>query len=215
MNIRITGLALFATAILVQTALADDLHPPPWQRFQSNTTSQEWVFNTPNLGPPDGNLFFNPNGTPSMQVNNPSLVNWQSTALGRNGVWSIFPGGILQFGIPNTPEAHDRFKEVWAQITWASTDPTGVVSLQPFGPLGSTVETIGTIGLGGGWFHSTFHYVLPFNPNFEYYQIINNSQSKLLVDQVVLDSICVPEPATFVALGLGLASLAVLRRRRK
>jgi hypothetical protein len=212
---------LTAAVVIPSTAFADDLHPPPWLRGLPNSTSQEWVFNTPNLGVPDGAInglpapgWWNPNGTPFMT--DAVQSNWLPAAAGRTGVWSIFPGGILQFMIPNTPESHTRTKEIWAQITWASASPTGVVSLVPFGPPGSTVETIGVITLGGGWFHSTFHYILPFNPEREFYQIINNSDSKLYVDQVVLDTICVPEPATMAGLGFGLLLIARrMRRSRK
>lgn len=203
-------------------AFADDTFPPPWNRFQPNTTTQEWTF-------PDGNLphaadnngiYWNPNGQPFQldTYNEGSGLTWLPTLAGRDGVYELHPSGssgpsILVFYIPNTMTENPQ-KDVWAQITWrvASGDPT--VDLVPFG--GSIPPTTVEDGtdLGGGWKHSTFSFTIIPNPSEEYFQIRNNSNESIYIDQVVIDTQCVPEPGSFAALG-GLVTVVIFGRRRR
>lgn len=214
-------LAFAATAVI---ARADDTFHPPWTRFQPNTTTQEWTFPDQNLphAPDNNSILWNPNGT-AQQLdthNQGSGFLWLPTFNGRTGIYQLNPSGpagpsILVFGIPNTQTPQPR-KDVWAQITWFVDAGTTSVDLTPFG--GSvpptTVEN-GTVLDAFGWRHSTFSYVLQPNPSFEYYQIRNNSAVPIYIDQVVIDSQCVPEPASMAILGLGVVGLVCARRKKK
>lgn len=207
-------LALSSALILVCSwAVADDLVPPPWQRGMPNSTYQEWDF-------PDGQLqpanpgYINPNGVPiQIPGGTTGPTAWQPTFAGRTGVWCIGPNGELVFMIPNNPVPENE-KHIWAQITWfvAPGDPS--VTVVPFGPPAGQARTVGTIDLAEGWHHSTFEFILPEQPEVEFFHIVNHlPDTNVYIDQVVIDTLCVPEPASMAAVALGLGAL--IRRRRK
>lgn len=217
------------TFVLVFTAFAvharaDDTFHPPWTRFQPNTTTQEWTFPDANLPhAPDNNaILWNPNGVASQldTLNLGGGAAWLPTFNGRSGIYALHPASpvgpsILVFEVPNTQNPLPE-KDVWAQITWFVDPGTNSIDLTPFGGAvpPTTVEN-GTILDAFGWRHSTFSYVLHPNPSLEYYQIRNNSTATIYIDQVVIDSQCVPEPASMAMLGLGFIGLLCARRMRK
>jgi len=67
----------------------------------------------------------------------------------------------------------------------------------------------GQVPLGDGWFESTYTWRIPGNPLDESFTI----GGTIDVDEIVIDTWCVPEAATFVLLGLG-GSLVVRRRKK-
>lgn len=210
-------LALAAWAHASMIAYADDTVPPPWQRFQPNTTTQEWSFPDPQLPHPADNntIYWNPNGVP-IQLDTRDQgtgIEWLPGFQNRDGVYAMNPGGsILVFCIPNDPTMREE-KHIWAQITWAVAPGDQSVDLEPFG--GSVPPTTVEDGtdMGDGWKHSTFSYILRPNPELEYYQIRNHSNSTIYIDQVVIDTQCVPEPASLAGIAAGAAFLAKRRRR--
>jgi hypothetical protein len=210
------GTALLAS--LVPLATADDLVPPPWVRGSDRTTTQEWEFNTPNdiFGHPIG-PFGNPYGT--AQVINPTAFVWfpddstfnPTNPNPRTGVVCIGPGGILKFLIPNQEDLTFQ-KLLWAQITWWA-DPGSNVVVTPLAPAPNEGSIVVRTPLGAGWFHTTARFTLAQQPAFEEFWVRNFTSDNIYVDQLVIDTKCVPEPASLAALILGIAGLAVRGRR--
>ena len=203
-----TGLLL--AFLLASPALADDLNPAQW-RGQPGTTFQQWEFLTPNNVPaPD--LVDNPNGEVSAQVWPGTGQSWWDIWGGRDGVWPL--SGAMELYIPNVPVPNE-YKEIWLQLTWAkqafASQP--IISTTPVG----TVDLIGEVDIGPtnepppageNWWHSTYKIRIYPNPDFETIRI----DGTVMVDEVVVDTICIPEPAT---LGLLVLSVLPLLRRRK
>lgn len=192
--------------------LGDDLNPPPWRK-DDGVTRQEWDFLSNNPTPPP-NMLVNPYGIPQAQVWPGAGQAWWGEWGDRLGVWPL--SGAMEFRIPNRPEPLP-YKDIWVQITWApqAPDTYPVVTEVISGTHGSVV---GEIGLeetfeeppaGAFWYHTTFAMRLMPNPDVEVVRI----DGLIMVDQVVIDTICAPEPGMLVLLGLGAAG-ALLRRKR-
>lgn len=201
--------AAFLGLVLVACpAWADDLNPPAW-RGQPGTTFQEWKFLNDNPTPsPD--LVNNPYGQPSSHVWPGTDQHWWSTWGGRPGVWPL--SGTSEFYLPNAPP--NDYKDVWIQITWAkqafasapilTSNPGGTIQLLHQIDIGPTNEPPPA---GANWWHSTYNIRIYPNPTFETIRI----DGTIMVDQVVIDTICAPEPASLGLLLMG--GVALLRRR--
>lgn len=191
-------------------ARADDLNPPVW-RGLPGTTFQQWEFPTANPMPlPD--VVVNPYGQDGAQVWPGTGQQWWTIWGGREGVWPL--SGAMEFYIPNQPIANE-YKDVWIQITWAkqafmsapilSSNPAGTVQLLTQVDIGPTGEPPPA---GANWWHSTYTIRIYPNPNFETIRI----DGTIMVDEVVIDTICIPEPAGLAVLACG--ALAFTLRRR-
>lgn len=204
--------AALCVAMLCGVALADDLNPPPW-RGQPGSTFQHWTFgpNAPS-GAPDGGLN-NPNGVPTMTPSDGGVF-YEPVSAARTGVWGVNSGG-LNFRIPNDDDPDAILKYIWIQVTWlgpALPEIVGASSTQqPFTLLGPpTVQP-----LPDGWNHSTWVFTIKECPPFEIFRIFNPipTGTTLLIDQVVVDTICIiPSPGATAFLVPGL--LLAARRRR-
>jgi hypothetical protein len=118
----------------------------------------------------------------------------------------------MDFGIPNEPLGHGA-KQMWIQIS----EFTGGALFTPDVFISSTAFTgpatlLGTTFMADGWIHATYTVNMTACPEFEQVHITNISPVAMAIDQVVIDTICVPEPCTLV--GLGAAAIALARRRR-
>lgn len=206
-------------------ARADDLVPPDW-RGQPNSTLQVWEFSTgsnpvePTVAP---DLLNNPYGTPEATVygefNFPNRDTWwintSVTIPDHQGIWNI--GGSLSLDIPNDPVLRPH-KFIRVQITYDgghSVDP-GV----PFDPWvdvvasdGATMvdfQKVSEIHVDSIFTHAVYDLMLEPNPSFETIWILPR-YCQLYVDEVVVDTLCIPEPATMLLLAAGAAAL--IRRR--
>jgi hypothetical protein len=205
----IVAALLIGFAIAPAAVLADDLYPPPW-RGMPGTTSQTWEFYTDNPTPPP-DIQFNPYGASAAHVWPGTGQAWWPQWGGRPGVWPL--SGTSEFYIPNNPVQND-YKDIWIQITWAKQAfaSTPILSSTPGGTLQLLHQVdIGPTGepppAGANWWHSSYNIRIYPNPNFETIRI----DGTIMLDEVVIDTICVPEPSSLASLAMG---LLILWRRR-
>lgn len=195
-------LSLFSLVLVLSfsaVALADDLNPPAW-RGQPGSTWGEWVFSTnnPHEAPVAG---FNPFGNPFMNAQPGFLQQWQPIFDGRQGVWPL--SGVIEVDIPNNPVANPE-KWIQVQITWkpqAAGEVPGIGA--HIGPIGTPNPFNGALKsqqlLPDGWTYSIYDIVLTPNPSREIVRV----DGAIMVDQLVIDTICIPEPLTLSLLAVG------------
>jgi hypothetical protein len=195
-------------------AWADDINPPPW-RGGIGTTFTHWGFGTNDNTPsPDNEV--NPYGSASAEVWPGVGQLWWATWGGRDGVWPL--SGAMEFEIPNRPYPFE-YKDIWVQVTWAQQAPGTypIVSETLSAENGTVINevTLEATGepypAGEHWMHTTYLIHIEPNPSYEIVRI----DGAVMVDQVVIDTQCIPEPVTLSLLSLGLGGAAVLRRRRR
>lgn len=211
-SFTIGSVALFVTAGLATSALADDLTPPSW-RGNPGTTVQHWDFSSgPSGFAPDALPLNNPYGTPIMS---PSFgTSWLPSFGGRNDVWQI-AGGSLQFDIPNTGVSTHQ-KELWLQVTFLANAANPAPLYAVASPSGLFTQTGSIITpLGNGWFHELSTWATPKCPPFERISIAPLTPGAVcIIDQVVVDTQCIPVPAPGVITLAACGGLIALRRRR-
>jgi len=164
-------------------------NPAPWRGTEA--TYQRWEFLTSDTNPPaDQND--NPYGDPELTVIGHE---WYSSLYGREGVW--FLSGTIRIRIPDRADSGpESLKLIWIQIVWASEIPTN----PEFTPL--VTETSGPVALpsakypdctlesfgDGNWMLSTHTFILRPNPEYEEITITG----EILVDKVIVETICIP-----------------------
>jgi len=230
-------IAFVLAFVLSVSSRADDLNPASW-RNMPGTTYSHWTYDEdapnpgqfPRVDAPETSWFvhhpdkvdpmdmefkdiygedypeLNLDGIFSLQLwTNPPPV-WAPEFLGRTGVLTNFEVGswdIFNF-------THDQpFKEIWLQITWWGETQIGMEPVDVPGVL--EVELVDEIDLGGGWKHTTFRSLISPNPDWEAIELWGDG-GPIAIDQIVIETYCVPEPATMMLLGLG--GLGLLRRKR-
>ena len=200
-----------AIALLLTVAgslMADDFAPPSW-RGLSGSTWQQWEFSTGQaLGilPDHG---YNPYGNPTADVTPAPSKVWYEESFGRTGVWPL--SGLIDATIPNQ-DVQNPYKDIWIQLTWHRTD---------CGDTPTVWETIShqmaylesEVLLADGWYHTTYSIRLVPNPALEIIRV----QNDILVDELVIDTRCVPvpEPSGVAVMLAGLASLGGFARLRR
>lgn len=213
--------ALFAAL----PALAGDNLPPPWPRTlpdgtpAPNVTYQCWTFtNGPEMIVPPDPGWWNPHGVPvgpriiPADPNNPPI--WLPEFGGRSGVWCLNPGDMLEFDIPNWYMPPPFEKAIWVQIKHLFGPPrVDVLYPHPAGSGVSPAAPLGSVPVGPPgtpWVESAYGTILPFCPDFEVIKI--TALEQMYIDQVCIDTICIPAPGAAALLGLG--GLIAARRRR-
>ncbi len=223
---RLLTICAVAGFILITTGLAtaDDLTIPPWAG-QPRTVFAEWDDwdDFPSDMPPV-NWFSNPPGLPDPCANAETegdTAELLPTYAYRDDVIKLTADGDLVFKIPNFPLPNDC-KKIWIQVTYHPTDP----NQHPW----FDVEAEGIEGMtdpvledrfdewSNDWVTEAWSFQIQPNPESEeitlnFFDIDDGTPSyPAYVDQVVIDTWCVPEPTTVCLLGLG--SLVFLRKRR-
>jgi hypothetical protein len=190
---------------VVGSALADDLYPPPW-RGLPGSTYQQWEFST-NANPAAPTYVNNPYGTPSaMVLGNFPYTRWKNTDYGHQGVWQF--EDFMVFMLPNA-DIQNPVKYIWVQVTY-SADGGADPMLFTIPPDVGVVQTVNKTQLDAYYWHGT--YLLTIEPNPVSEQLwLEPRDCTIYVDQVVIDTICIPEPSVFALMALG--GILSLRRR--
>jgi hypothetical protein len=224
---------LCAIVLLTAPALADDMFPPAW-RGQPRTVAAGWdYFGLEGLGPrhlvqTEAQLIqANPGGfsTPwPAQAGFNSGVYCHNLLWGRQSVLEILdPTATLGFTLANYEGG--PLKEMLIQITFRPGFGTilGFSSLgfaddpgQPPWPFPDIYEpaiVIDSFFHTDGWQTNSYMLIFEPNPSYEGFGIhfgIHDFDYPVFIDQVVIDTWCIPEPAS----GLLLALLGLALRRR-
>jgi hypothetical protein len=210
---------LAGVAYAQSTGLATDVLPPDW-RGDANTTLQAWSFsesNNPALLEP---VTMNPYGTPVASVTTtentggPLKTFWMATEGGRAGVWRIFGGDYMQLYIPNT-DLDNPFKEVWVQLTWSGVAIDHAPLFQT-NPEYSSIELIQADPVANStYFRSVYKIIIEPNPRLEEWIWIQPRDCEVYIDEIVVDTRCIPEPASAMLVFFGAGVGVVIHRARR
>ena len=214
--IAMTALMMFTAAV----AMGEDLLAPEWRtdpKGLAPTTYQRWEFTTDaNPSVPDefANSFGDPDATMhNVSISFPMETYWMNTDLlsGRQGIWRINgeSGSYISLHVPNNPVLNEE-KLIWLQVTYS--DGIGHQPVLETEPPSVSIELVRSLDLQDGFFHDTFLITIAPNPLEETINIFPR-YCNIYVDEVVIDTICIPEPATMMLLAGG-GVLSVLRRRK-
>jgi len=213
-------LLVLVTCLLLGAApaLADDLFAPAW-RGDDNTVLAEWDtwdgFSTTDPFYPD-DWHSIPAGLPSPDAMAYDTAEYLSVHEGRDDVVKIDGFLQLDFLMPNF--VGQELTETWIQLTYLATEPAEVDFLIDTDPYSDDIngpQLMDAFDHGDGWVTEAYLYTILPSPESALFALDFSSASgaaPVYLDQVVFDSVAVPEPVSALILALG--GVAVLRRRR-
>jgi hypothetical protein len=212
---RFTLLTVAICGLVSPAAWAHDVIQPPW-RGQDGSTYQEWRFDT-NANPAPPEVINNPYGTASAAITVGDFGSGWLDQLGGLGdtqtnYWDLGSAGTIVIDIDNRPEPLP-YKEIWIQVTYfQDLWQAPAVDVPGASLLGGETRLIEHVSTGGDWFLDQTMWRIEPNPDHE--QItVTADLSGSVIDQIVIDTICIPEPGTLAGLVVGCCLLAVRRRR--
>jgi hypothetical protein len=236
MKLPIKLLCTLAAAALAAPALAEDLQPP-WWRGRISTTSQVWEFDEEidpcSVLPPDGPA---PGGQPPLPSTevfwDPSICGmpppppWDHWMLedrpveyepGQWAGYGVVPlSGRLYITVDNHDPRPENEKWIWVQLTWRPQDQGEEPIFEAIDPQPiQAPRIIEEIPLDPdpvlGWRETTYAWELDWNPPDESFTI----RGTINVDELVIDTWCVPEPTSAAMLLVGLPVAIWWCRRRR
>jgi len=199
-------------------AAADDFSPPPWDRSSPYAMTAEWEF-AQNLNPisPDGDNgitnLVNGGGHITQATMSTSIdgeIIWQPGD--GDGEWVFTGDGLIQIEMDGMIDSM-AYRDIWIQITYRNPNqilvPPFVKSITAFdSEVGSSVTAT---YLGEELFAGHHAEMWRLSPSPDWQTINIGVPHTIAVDQIVVDTISVPEPTGVLLLGLG----AVFLRRRR
>jgi len=209
---NITRSVLFVGLVVLvlsfNTVYAEDFNSPSW-RGDSMTTYQQWEFGS-STNPVYPDFEDNIHGPPLLTIaDETASPQWKATDLYgdnmREGVWRFDDYMSVTIGNFNQD---NPLKVVWLQMTYYDTG--GVEPDIIMDPVYDNIRVVEKVEAGGYW-NISFEIEISPNPVEETIEI-HPGDGPLYVDEVVIDTICVPEPVSIALLGLG--GLVFLRKRR-
>lgn len=216
--VRCLGVVLALCLAMSAAAAADDLYPPDW-RDSEGATFQHWTFST-DANPAAPEVVRNAYGDPIAVISVGEMgIGWVDVDIpsygSMTGVWDLGSCGTIDLYIPNRP-ALGPYKDVWVQVTYL-VDPfeeplVDVPGAELIGePESQVVEELPGFGQ---WVCAVSKWRIYPNPDNEVVQIVAGGFGSV-IDQIVVDTKCVPEPSAFVSLLAGAVGMLISRRRRK
>ena len=189
-------------------------------RGDPGSTYQHWQFTNVTSNTPETNN--NPYGDPSFEFEEPGNWGWNPAMPGPDGpnvsAWTLQTEsgtGTIILHVPNKPDPNE-IKYIFLQMTSTKAPSPGGVT--PVGGGSGGPYTAGTWNTGvpqwqepNGWY--TYNWGLTIEPNPEYEDIVITVPFGTSIDQIVVDTICTPEPATLALLLMG-ALLGLIKRSR-
>ena len=220
MNKHLT-MAWMCLTVLALPVLADDVAPPPWSGGAPGSLFAEWDTwgGHPGLMAPDQWFHNIPHTVTAPVATGPHATSRPSVGEPneRFDVMEVTAHDGLMFHLDNWDQRNPE-KLIRIQITyrsgggepigfnvWPSLDPVGEGLFIPAVPF-----LIDPRDLQGEWLTGVYDFTMVPNPEAETIGL-KFSDYPVFVDQVVIDTICVPEPASIALLAMG--GLALLRKR--
>jgi len=217
---RVFAVVLFASFVLAVTVSvsAEDLLPPGW-RGDANSTLQIWEFSDDTNPAPadvDQNSYGDPEATIYGNFELPLRdTRWLAEDMGHHGVWKI--GTSMGLSIPNDPELRE-LKQIRLQVTYdggCSPDLSPEIDVVASDNAVITeFQLVQQTALDNVYTHAVYDLELRPNPSDEVVWILPRYDN-VYVDEVVIDTICVPEPSTLLLLVVGAAGILVYVLKRK
>jgi hypothetical protein len=201
-----TGMAFVALVVLAVCSTEALSTPTP----NPYATSEQWSFSTWNYGPvlPDDG-WVNTFGNPLLLVSTSS--NWNSSVGQHSGVWTL--NGEMDFIIPNYPDTTRPEKDISVVVMWKGAGLSNFVPDKPLLGIECDYDEViiqrqDTV-LTDGWTSTCFTLNVFPNPSSEWITL----KGDIMVDSVSIDTVCIPEPATFGLL-IGGAFMAIRRKTK-
>lgn len=217
-SVRCLGILLALCFAMGSVAIAHDLYPPDW-RDSEGATFQHWTFST-DANPAAPEVERNSYGDPTATITVGDLgIGWVDVDIpsygSMSGVWDLGISGTIDLYIPNRPTP-GPYKDVWVQVTYL-VEPFGQPEVNVVGaelicePESQVVEELPGFGQ---WICAVSKWRIYPNPDSEIVQITAGGFGSV-IDQIVVDTKCVPEPSALVSLLAGAVGMLISRRRRK
>ena len=183
---------------------------PSWRGTQGSTF-QQWSFWDSSTSPSPDAGYVNPFGTPSLFIGDRAA--WSLSVDSYTGVWAT-KTDEMDLQIPNNTATGDGTeKTIWAEITWkvaglvARIPDSLMVNVDPEDSYTTINFTHSDTSLGNGWFSTVMIVDIWPNPTSEWIIV----KGDIYIDEITIDTQCIPEPATIMLLTLG----GLFLRKRK